>query len=114
VRSDLFHADVQLLAHTGQLVGQEDVRCGGQLVENLKAIRRGEVESQAVLASIGMLQQRMHVARHDGQAGRSQAPHGIAALDVLDLDDLGPPIRQEGRGGGNERVLRHLEDPDAF
>ena len=47
-------------------------------------------------------------------AARGQAPHGVAPLDVLDLDHLGAPVGEEGRRGGHERVLGDLQDPDAL
>ena len=51
---------------------------------------------------------------HHRQAARRQAAHGVAALDVLDLDDLGAPGGEQGRRGRHERVLGDLEDADAF
>ena len=45
---------------------------------------------------------------------RGQAAHGVAPLDVLDLDDLGAPVGEERRRGRHEGVLGDLEDADAF
>jgi len=62
-----------------------------------------------------VLEQDVDVAVHlQGDAARRQPPHGVAALDVLDLDDLGAPVGEEGRGGGNEGVLGDLEDADSL
>ena len=44
---------------------------------------------------------------------RREAAHGVAALDVLDLDDLGAPVGEQRRRGRHEGVLGDLEDPDA-
>src|SRR5205085_7893891 len=46
-------------------------------------------------------------------AGR-QAAHGVAPLDVLDLDDVGAPVGEERGRGRHESVLGHLEDADAL
>ena len=45
---------------------------------------------------------------------RGEAAHGVAPLDVLDLDHLGAPVGEQRRGGGHEGVLGHLEDADAL
>ena len=62
VRADVLELDAELLAHPRQLVGQEDVRRGGELVEDVEALGGGEVEGQAALAPVGVLQQGVHVA----------------------------------------------------
>ena len=74
----------------------------------------GQVEGQAPLAPVGVLEEDVDVVGYDVEAGRGQAPHGVAPLDVLDLDDLGAPVRQQGRGGRHEGVLGDLEDPDTL
>ena len=45
---------------------------------------------------------------------RQQAAHGVAPLDVLDLDDLGTPVGEQRRRRGHEGVLGDLEDPHPF
>ena len=47
-------------------------------------------------------------------AGRREAAHGVAPLDVLDLDDLGAPVGEQRRRRGHEGVLGDLEDADAL
>ena len=105
---------VQLPTDARELVGEEDVRGGDELVEDVESVGRGQVEGQALLAPVGVLEQDVDVLGHDGDAGRCQPPHGIAPLDVLDLDDLGPPVRQQRRCRRDEGVLGHFEDAYAL
>ena len=62
VGPDVLELDRELLAHPRQLVGQEDVGRGGELVEDVEALGGGEVEGQAALAPVGVLEQGVHVA----------------------------------------------------
>src|SRR5580704_9440145 len=53
-------------------------------------------------------------ARATGHQSRvHQATLGIALLRVLDLDDVGPPLGQDGPGDGHVRPCRQLDHPDA-
>ncbi len=114
VGPDVLELDVQLLADGGHLVGQEDVGRRGQPVDEVEALLGADVDADALLAPIGVLQQHVHGAhrRHDAAGG--QSAHGVTAFGVLDLDHLGTPVRQDGRGGRHEGVLGHLEDANTF
>jgi hypothetical protein len=92
VRADVVDLDVELLEHARQLVGEEDVRRRRELVEDVEAFGLGEVEREALLASVGVLEQHVHVQRDVHRARRREAAHRVAALDVLDLDDLRAPV----------------------
>ena len=98
----------------GSLLVRNTSAVAAELVEDVEALGRGEVERQAPLAPVGVLEQRMDVAADRHHAGRGQAAHGVAPLDRLDLDDVGAPVGQEGRGRRHERVLGHFEDADAL
>ena len=104
----------ELRADAGQLVGEEDVGGGRDLVEQLEAVGRREVEPEAPLAPVGVLEQGVDIAAQHGDAGRRQTPHGVAPLDVLDLDHVGAPVGEQGRRRRHEGVLRHLEDAHAL
>ena len=60
-RADVLDVELVLLALRGQVVGQEDVGGLGDLVEHLLALRRGDVDADAALAAVGVLDQRMAV-----------------------------------------------------
>ena len=111
---DVLHADLELVADRRELVGEEDVGRLGQAVEDGKALRRGQVEAEAPLAPVRVLQQHVDVGGDQGDAGRGEPPHGVAPLDVLDLDDLGPEVGQGRRGRRDEGVLGHFQDPHAL
>ena len=114
VRTDVVDVDPQLRAHTRQLVGEEHVAGGRQPVQDVEALVGHEVEAEAVLTPVGVLEQRVHVGWDVDGAAHRETAHGVAPLDVLDLDDLGSPVGEERRGGGHEGVLGHLEDADAL
>ena len=113
VGADVVHVHLQLGPHARHLVGEEDVAGRRQLVEDVEPLRGGEVEADALLAAVGVLEQHVDVRLQERQAAAlQQAPHGVAALDVLDLDHLGSPVGEQRRRRGHERVLRDLEDPN--
>ena len=109
VGPDVVELDVQLLLHLRQLVVQEHVAALRQLVDDLDALGRGEVDGEALLAAVGVLEEHVHLgAGHGGEATGHEAPHRIAALDVLDLDDLRRPTR---RGSPTRRARRSARPP---
>jgi len=114
VRAQVLQLDLELLADPRQLVGQEHVCRGRQLVEDVEALGRAEVERHAALAAVRVFQERVHVAADGDDARRRQAAHGVAALGGLHLDHLGAPVGQQRRGRRHERVLCNLEDADAL
>ena len=112
MRPDVVDIDVQLLAHGRQLVREEDVRLFDESVEDGEPVRVREVQPDALLPTVGVLEQDGHATAEPDRANLRQTAHGVAALGVLDLDHVRTPVREDGRGGGDERVLRHLEDAD--
>ena len=114
VGPDVLDVDVQLGADRRHLVGEEDVAGRRQLAEDLEAVGGGEVEADALLAPVGVLEQDVDPAPEVHRAAGGEAAHGVAPLHVLDLDDLGPPVGEQGRRGGDEGVLGDLEDPYAL
>ncbi len=112
--ADVVDVGLQLLAHARHLVGEEDVGDRRELVEDVAALVLVEVEREAELAAVGVLEDGRHVAGEDRHAGGRQAPGGVAAGDVLHLDDLGAPVAEDGRRRRHERVVGEVEDADAL
>jgi hypothetical protein len=111
VCTDVVDVDLELRPDARELVREEHVACRGEPVEDLEAVVGAEVEAEALLAAVRVLEQHVHLRPHDArEPARREAPHGIAALDVLDLDDLGAPVRQQRRCGRHERVLGDFEN----
>jgi hypothetical protein len=114
VRPDVVDVDVQTLADTGHLVREEHVALRRELVEDVDALGLRQVEPDALLAPVRVLEQHVHAGPEVHHAGATEAAHRVTPFDVLDLDHLRAPVGQDGRGRGHERVLRHLEDADAL
>ena len=109
VRPDVVDVDAQLGDHARELVGEEHVGGRRELGEDVETFVGREVEREALLAPVGVLEQRMDVGRNVDDSAGCETAHRVAALDVLDLDHLGAPIGQQRGGRGHERVLRDLE-----
>ena len=97
---NLVHPDLQLRPHARELVGQEDVGRPRQRVEDLQTLSGGQVETQALLSPVRVLEQHVDVVGDERQTRRGQAAHGIAPLHVLDLDDLGPQSASRADAAG--------------
>ena len=111
---DVLELDVQLLPDGGHLVGQEDVARGGQPVDQVETFGLADVDADALLAPVGVLEQHVHGPHGGHDAAGGEPTHGVAALGVLDLDDLGAPVGQDGRRGRHEGVLGDLEDANTL
>ncbi len=112
VSTDVVDVDLQLRAHSGHLVGEEHISGGGESIHDVATLGCAQVERQALLAAVGVLEQHVHLGTEDPHAGGREPAHRVAPLDVLDLDDLRAPVGQDRRGRGHEGVLGDLEDAD--
>ena len=112
--SEVVDFDLQFGADRRQLVGEEHVARRSQAVEDVDSVPGREVEAQALLSPIGVLEEDVDVAAQRHCATGGQASHGVAPLDVLDLDYLRSQVGEKGGRSRYERVLRHLEDAHAL
>ena len=113
-RADVLDVELVLLPRAGQVVGQEHVGGLGDLVEQFLALRRGDVDADAALAAVGVLDQRVAVRVELDAAHVEEAALGVAAHRMLDLDHVGAPVGEDRARGGHEGELRHFEDPHAL
>jgi hypothetical protein len=112
VRADVVDLDAQLPTTLGSLLmrNTSEVAASRWRMSSPSSVVRSS--ALALLAAVGVLEQRVHVGRDvDGARGR-QPPHRVAALDVFDLDHLCAPVGEEGGRRRHEGVLGDLEDPD--
>ncbi len=113
-RADVLDVELVLLALRGHVIGQEDVGGLGDLVEHLLAARSGDVDPDAALAAVRMLDQRMPLRVQREAAHVDEAALGVATHRVLHLDDVGAPVGEDRSCRGNEGELRNLEDAHAL
>ena len=85
----------------------------GELVEDLERALVLERQTDAALAPVGVLDDRMEVALLPA-AQPAHAALRVAGGGVLDLHDVGTPVGQDRTGRGREGELRHLQDPHPF
>ena len=114
VLSNVFDIDLQLLADRRQIVGQEDIALGGQLIDQLAAFLGGKVDADAALAPVGVLHQSVALLVSGEALQHLDAALGIAAHGMLDLDHVRAPVRQDRARRRNESELRDFEDPNAL
>ena len=102
------------LADLREVVGQEDIRRLGDLVEQLLPLGGRQIDADAALAAIGMLEQRVtqRIERHATHV--EEAALRIAAHRVLDLDDIRAPVGEDRPCGGHEGELGHLQHAHAL
>ncbi|RYY34369.1 hypothetical protein EON62_03365, partial [archaeon] len=79
--------------------------------DQLLPFRRGDVDADAALAAVGMRHQRVALGI-DPLAGDVDHPAlRVAAHRMLDLDDVGAPVRKDGAGCWHEGELGDFEHP---
>ena len=113
-RIDLFHA---LVVHTQPLdnphaeVLRDDVGGLGHIQEKLAALGAFQVEGDAPLVAVHGLKVRADLSL-TFTSGREVAA-GIAVYGVLDLDDIGPHVREHDGAPRPVLIDRHVENLNA-
>ena len=111
---DVLDVDAQLAAGLGPEVGEEHVGRFAELEQQLPTFGRPHVDAHAALAPV----RELHHVRDTAGTGRDQAHGGqttlgVAALGVLDLDDVGTPLGEDRSGDRHIRPRGHFDYPDA-
>jgi len=103
-------AETQAVEHRRQEVGQEHVRGLDQLQQDGSPLVSLEIDGHAALVAVDHL----HgvVDRRRAGAGKDETAIAVATLGMLDLDDLGTPVRQQCARHRDEDPLRELDDTD--
>ena len=102
-------AEAQPLDRAGREVLHEHVGLGGEILDELLAGRRLQVDGQRFL--VGVEDQEIERSRRRARARMHAA--GIAALRVLDLHHLGAEPRQRLRAGRPRLELRQIQHAHA-
>jgi hypothetical protein len=107
---DGLDVDLQSAEGVGQEAGQEYVGCLDDLVEQVPTAVGADVDPDAALTAVGLLDDVV-----DGAGPPGDQPHGdeaalrVASHGVLDLDHVGTPVGQHRARGWDEGPGRYLE-----
>ena len=104
----------ELFTNPWQEAGDEDVGVLEQVVQHGAALRVGEIDSDAALSAVWLLDEIVRAADIAGdKAGADQTALRVAVLGVFDLDDVGTPVGQHRARRRYERPRRRLDHRDA-
>ena len=102
--------EAQRLRLIASKVPEHRLASRGQVSKHLLPGGRLEVEREAPLVAVEAL---VEVAVAGPEEERADPPPELAPLGrVLDLDDVGPEVREVGRAERTRAVLLHGEDPE--
>ena len=106
--------DTELLPCTGQETGQKHIGPARQLVEHFLALGYRHVQSDAALATVGVLDVGVWVAFDAQHAGLPKSALRVAGHRVLDLDHIGAPFDQHRACRWDEPVHGDFQNADAL
>jgi len=110
-RADGVDVNAEPVPRAGQEVRQEDVAGADQLVQHARGLGLLQGQPEAALAAVGPVHDRREARSPRDEVlaeGLDQATLRISPLGVLDLDDVGAPVRQDGTGRRDEGELGDL------
>src|SRR5262249_51844693 len=110
---DVVEVDAQPPARGGEEVGEEDVRGPDQAMEELEAAGVRQIDSDAPLAAVRLLDHEVDAAGRRDEPGRHEPALLGARAGLPDLDDVGPPCGEHRACRRHEPPLRDLDHPDA-
>jgi hypothetical protein len=111
---DVVNLNAEPCACIGQEVGQEDVGVLTELQKDSMAVWMIERETDAALTPVRMLHQWLKRSHCHPAGPEAQTSLRIAHHRVLDLDDVGTPVGQDGTSSRSEGELGDLDHLDAL
>ena len=102
--------DAELPAGGGQQRREEHVGAANQIVEHLATRVGADVDADAALAAVRVLEVHVDVGVGHERAGAHQAALRIAGHGVFDLDHVRAPVGQHAAGRGDEAPHRYFDD----
>ena len=105
----IVHVNLQAAARVGEKVGDEHIASPRELVEDVSPIWLLERQSDAALATVWMLHDRMEASFGPTSRAHREAALRVAHYGVLYLDDIGAPVGEYRAGRRRIRELRDLE-----
>src|SRR5262249_5861219 len=100
--ANVLEVDVEFPAWPRQVVRQENISRPGDLVEQLLPFQQRQVDTDAALAAVRMLDARVAQRVERDATDIDEASLRIAAKRMLDLDNVRAPVGEERAGGRNE------------
>jgi hypothetical protein len=105
--------DAEAAAGGGPEVRDEHVGRPHEACQDPATVGVLEIDAHRPLPAVRRLHVRVHAVLQRVEAARHQAPVGIAGVGVLDLDDVGTPLGEDGARHRSEDVRGDLDDPHA-
>jgi len=106
----MLDVELVLLPHLGKIVGQEYVGALGEFIEHGLAFFGRQVDADAALAAIGMLEQGVAQRIELDPAHVQEPALRVTAHRMLDLDDVRAPVGQDRAGSRHIGELRHFQN----
>ena len=107
--ANVVDVDAQSFPHVREVVGDEDVGGLDEPVQQLAPLVGRDVEPDGTLPAVGDLEHEVDAVAARNETRGHEAPLRVTAGRMLDLDDVGAPLREHRARDRDERPRRHLD-----